>query len=123
MNQLEHERLREFLGHIIEACDRTREYVENDELATFLNDHKTQDAVIRNIEIIGEAANNVFVKFPEYASQHSDVPWRDAYLMRNRLSHGYFSVDLELVWKTVKSDLPVLKALVRVLLDDLTTSR
>jgi uncharacterized protein with HEPN domain len=80
-----------------------------DEVA-FLEDKKTQDAVIRNIEVIGEAARNVQRRFPRFAAEHPEVPWEDVYWMRNRLSHGYFAIDLELVWKTVERDVPELEA-------------
>lgn len=73
------------------------------------DDPLRQDAVIRNIEIIGEAARNIDRHHPDFASRHPDVPWEDIYLMRNRVSHGYFTVDLEIVWKTVKRDIPELE--------------
>lgn len=68
-----------------------------------------QDAVIRNIEVVGEAANNIRKHAPDFAQQHAQVPWEVIYAMRNRVSHGYFRVDLDLVWKTVKIDLPELQ--------------
>ena len=70
-----------------------------------------QDAVIRNIEIIGEAARNIERHDPEFAQKHAEIPWEDIYLMRNRVSHGYFSVDLAVVWKTVQRDIPELRQL------------
>ncbi len=81
----------------------------------FLDDEQVQDAVLRNIEIIGEAARNIETGFPEYAAEHSTVPWGDVYLMRNRISHGYFAVDLEIVWKTVQRNIPELERLIRPL--------
>lgn len=66
--------------------------------------------MIRNIEIIGEAANNILRVAPEFAAQHGDVPWQVMYTMRNRVSHGYDKVDLEIVWKTIQSDLPGLQS-------------
>ncbi len=74
--------------------------------AAFLNSELVQDAVIRNIEIIGEASNNILRVAPEFAARHGDVPWQVMYTMRNRVSHGYDKVDLEIVWKTIQSDLP-----------------
>lgn len=65
-----------------------------------------QDAVIRNIEIIGEASNNIQRVAPEFAARHDDIPWQVMYTMRNRVAHGYDKVDLEIVWKTIHSDLP-----------------
>jgi uncharacterized protein with HEPN domain len=56
-----------------------------------------QDAVIRNIEIMGEAAGNIEIADPGFPTNHPDLPLRDVYLMRNRLAHGYFEVDIALV--------------------------
>ena len=72
----------------------------------FLQDEKTQDAVIRNFEIIGEASRNIERYHPEFAAGHPDVPWGIAYEMRNALAHGYFMVDMGIVWKTIQNDLP-----------------
>ncbi len=78
-----------------------------DEVA-FLQDRKTQDAVIRTLEVIGEASNNVRKHYPEFVQQHPEVPFGSAYGMRNALSDGYFDVDSELIWKTIHEDLPEL---------------
>lgn len=65
---------------------------------------------MRNIEVIGEAARNIARHHPGFAAEQADVPWDDIYFMRNRLAHGYASVDLELVWKVVERDVPELEA-------------
>lgn len=70
---------------------------------------RTQDAVIRSIEIIGEAANKVRVADPEFAAQFPEIPWDAMYGMRNRIVHDYFEVDLRIVWQTIQQDLPVLR--------------
>lgn len=67
-----------------------------------------QDAVIRNLEILGEASNNIQKYYPEFATQHPELPLAFAYQMRNAVVHGYFKVDYEIVWKTIHADLPVL---------------
>ena len=74
----------------------------------FLEDEKTQDAVIRNFEITGEASRNIERHHPEFAREHTHIPWGVAYEMRNVLAHGYFMVDTEIVWKTIKNDLPIM---------------
>lgn len=102
-------RIPEYLGHILQAIRRINRYTAGMDETAFLADELVQDAVIRNIEIIGEAARNVARHHPEFATEHADVPWEDIYLMRNRVSHGYFSVDLEIVWKTVRRDVPKLE--------------
>ena len=65
-----------------------------DEVA-FLNSEMVQDAVIRNIEIIGEASSNIQRTAPEFAAQHDDIPWQVMYAARNRVSHGYDKVDFQ----------------------------
>lgn len=83
---------------------------------TFLADKKTQQAVVLNVLILGEAAAQVGNEYPEWAEQHPEVPWRSMRGMRNRLAHGYFDINLELVWDTVQLSLPALEqALVNVL--------
>ena len=78
----------------------------------FLQSELLQDAVVRNIEVIGEAANNIQRVDQNFANAHADVPWQVMYAMRNRLSHGYDKIDFEMVWKTVCNDLPALFQLV-----------
>ena len=73
----------------------------------------TQDAVIRNLEVIGEASNNIQKRFPDFAAAHPELPLASAYQMRNAVAHGYFSVDLEIVWKTIQGDLATLSERVR----------
>lgn len=112
-------RLRDYLGHILEACRRIRHFTEDMTEIAFLEDELVQDGVIRNIEIVGEAARNIQRRFPQFAAEHADVPWEDMYWMRNRLTHGYFSIDLELVWKTIERDIPELEIQVRSLVQSL----
>jgi uncharacterized protein with HEPN domain len=102
-------RVPEYLEHILAAIQRIRRYTHGMTESAFLEDEQVQDAVLRNIEIIGEAARNIERSHPEFAAQHSEVPWEDVYLMRNRICHGYFSVDLELVWMTVQRYIPELE--------------
>lgn len=113
-------RIPDCLDHILQAIGRIRRYIRNITESEFLADEEKQDAVIRNIEIIGESARNITRSHPDFAARHSEVPWTDIYLMRNRLSHGYFSVDLELVWKTVQRDIPLLESQISHLLQKCT---
>ncbi len=105
-------RLIVFLGHILEAIDRISRYSEKMDEAAFLGNQMAQDAVIRNLEIIGEASHSIEVHFPEFAASHQELPLSFAYQMRNAVAHGYFKVDLEIVWKTIEDDLPQLEVLV-----------
>jgi len=99
------QRLSDYLGHILEAIERIDRYTENMDEVQFLQSEMVQDAVIRNLEIIGEASHNIENHFPEYAAAHPELPLAFAYQMRNAVAHGYFKVDLEIVWKTVQNDL------------------
>lgn len=109
-------RCMDYLEHIREAIDRIHRYVEDMTELTFLDDEKTQDAVVRNFEILGEAAHNVELHHAAFAAAHPEVPWALIYTMRNRVAHGYFKVDYELVWKTIHADLPGLRAQVAMLI-------
>jgi uncharacterized protein with HEPN domain len=103
-------RVKDYLDHILEAIERINRYVGNMDEEEFLGDEKTQDAAIRNFEIIGEASRNIERYHPDFAASHPEVPWGIAYEMRNALAHGYFLVDVEIVWKTIHSDLPGMTA-------------
>ena len=109
-------RLPEYLGHIVQAIDRVHRYVADMHETSFLQDEKTQDAVIRNFEVIGEASNNIKKYHPDFASQHPEVPLNFAYEMRNALAHGYFKIDFEVVWTTINADLPELRSQVAALI-------
>ncbi len=109
-------RREDYLRHIVEAVDNIRSYTAGMDLAAFVADRKTCDAVIRNIEVIGEACNNVVKHHGAFAAEHAAVPWGFAYEMRNALSHGYFTVDNAMVWRTVQQDLPGLRVQVAGLL-------
>lgn len=102
-------RVADYLRHILEAIGNIQDYTVGMDLAAFLTDRKTSDAVIRNLEVIGEACNNVSKNHPAFAAQHANVPWGFAYEMRNALAHGYFTVDLAIVWQTLQNDLPSLQ--------------
>lgn len=103
-------RVLDYLGHILEAIERINRYTAGLNEDAFLKNELVRDAVIRNIEIIGEASNNILRKAPEFAAENGSVPWLVLYTMRNRVAHGYDKVDMEIVWKTIKGDLPGLHA-------------
>ena len=112
-------RAADYLGHILQAIERIDRYTAEMDEASFLNSELVQDAVLRNIEIVGEAANNILRVAAEFAAAHADIPWQVMYTMRNRVSHGYEQVDLEIVWRTIQSDLPVLYRQVQAALSSL----
>jgi len=95
-----------FIRHILDAIELIEEYLEGVDYEEFLNDRMLQDAVIRELEIIGEATKNLS---NEFRDKHPEIPWRQMAGMRDKLIHGYFGVDVNAVWDTAKRDLPVLK--------------
>lgn len=112
-------RVPDYLAHILEAIKRISVYTDDIDEVGFLENEMVQDAVIRNIEIIGEAARNIEKHHPEFASEHPEVPWEDMYWMRNRVSHGYFSIDLEVIWNTIQRDIPELEQYTKSVLEKL----
>ena len=112
-------RIPDYLEHILEAIERIDRYLEDTDEVAFLNDQKTQDAVVRNFEIIGEAAHNIESYHAKFAAAHPEVPWTVVYAMRNRVAHGYFKVDLGMIWKTIHTDLPELHEQIKRLLDQI----
>ena len=107
-------RIPDYLGHILAAIERIERHTHDVDGIGFLTSELIQDAVIRNLEVIGEAANNIQRADPTFAQAHSEIPWLVMYAMRNRLSHGYDRIDYEIVWKTVCNDLPELYRLVKL---------
>ena len=91
------QRLPDYLSHMIKAIERIFRYTDQIDEATFLKNEMAQDAVIRNIEIIGEASHNIEQNCQEFATNHPELPLAFAYQMRNAVAHGYFKVDLEIV--------------------------
>ncbi|PIV33311.1 MAG: hypothetical protein COS34_08405 [Lysobacterales bacterium CG02_land_8_20_14_3_00_62_12] len=113
------QRLADYLAHILEAIERIDHYTEDMDELKFLENPMAQDAVIHNFEIIGEASNNIEKRYPGFATGHPELPIAFAYQMRNALAHGYFKVDLEIVWKTINGDLPGLYQQVQQVLNNL----
>lgn len=107
------QRLADYLAHILEAIERIGRYTAHMDREAFLGNPLVQDAVIRNLEVIGEASSNIEKHCPTFAANHPQLPLSSAYQMRNALAHGYFKVDVEIVWQTIQRDLPELHAQVR----------
>jgi uncharacterized protein with HEPN domain len=114
------ERLEDYLEHISEAIERAMEYLHPiDMFEAFKQRRRDQDAIIRNIEIIGEAARKIQKLAPEFLKAHSEVPWSYMRGIRDKVIHEYFDVDLTVIWGTVKDDMPKLKQQIDGLLIDL----
>ncbi|MBR0565656.1 DUF86 domain-containing protein [Azoarcus sp. L1K30] len=101
-------RLPDYLDHIQQAAIDACSFVEGMAKDEFLGDKRTQQAVIMNLIIIGEAAAKVMDGYAEFTQMHADVPWRSMRNMRNRMAHGYFDINLDVVWDTVQQWLPTL---------------
>ncbi len=110
-------RLLGYLEHIVQAIERIQRYTEDIDEAAFFQNEMAQDAVIRNFEVIGEASRNIERHYPGFATTHPELPLTSAYEMRNALAHGYFNVDLNIVWKTLENDLPELQAQTQALIE------
>jgi hypothetical protein len=107
------DRTRAFLADIVEAARRAMTYTEGMTYAEFLQDRKTQDAVIRNLEIIGEAVKPI----PQVVRDKAPhTPWKNIAGMRDKLIHHYFGVNLDIVWAVLQADLaPLVEAVESIL--------
>ncbi len=92
---------------IVEAIEKIERYVLNMEWDTFQADERTCDAVVRNLEIIGEASNRLS---PEFRQRNTSIDWFKIVGLRHRIVHGYFGVDLAIIWQIIQRDLPDLKS-------------
>ena len=102
-----------YLEDIQTSMLRIQEYVINHDLNSFEKDYKTVDAVIRNFEIIGEATKNLPAAIKD---KYSDTPWKEMYRLRNRISHEYFGVDYQIIWRIITDYLPEnLKQITKIL--------
>ena len=115
-------RLTDYLQHVLQAIDRILSYSRGLDEAAFIGNELVQDAVIRNFEIIGEASHNIEMQFPEFAAAHPELPLAFAYQMRDAMAHGYYRVDLNIVWRTIVADLPDFRFKVRTAANDLAAS-
>lgn len=109
-------RLNDYLRHIITAIEKIEQYTfEGKE--KFFSSNLIQDAVMRNLEIVGEASTLIRKNYPEIVSSNLDIPFRSATEMRNVISHEYFNIDVDILWNTVSKDLTKLKGQVENLLN------
>ncbi len=101
-----------FLAHFVDqmrqAAADACSFVDGLSKEAFLSDKRTQRAVVMSLVIVGEAAIKIMDRFPDFTSQHPLIPWRGMRGLRNRIAHGYFDLDLDIVWETVDTALPEL---------------
>jgi len=95
-----------YVRHILDAITRVQDYLSGVSFEQFSQNPLLQDGVVRQLEIIGEAASNIADTFKD---AHTDLPWSQMIGIRNRLIHAYFQVNLSIVWDTAQVDLPPLK--------------
>jgi uncharacterized protein with HEPN domain len=99
-----------YIEHILLCIKKIQDYTKNLKQLDFNKNDLVQDAVIRNIEIIGEATKKISKNLK---SSYVEIPWREISGMRDKLIHDYMGVDVEVVWKTVKEDIPLIKTLLQ----------
>ena len=95
-----------YLKHILDAISNIEKFIEGVNKENFLGNVEKQYAVLRGLEIIGEATKNLS---EELKKKHPNIPWKEIAGMRDKLIHQYFGVNLDLVWETIKTELPELK--------------
>ena len=108
-----------YLRHVLDAISRIEEYLQDVDRAAFHQRYLVQDGVIRQLEIIGEAVKHLS---REMRAKHVHIPWQDIAGMRDKLIHHYFGIDIDKVWLTVREEIPVFKAQVVEILDELQSS-
>ena len=106
-----------YLYDILECCDAIASYIVDVSEIEFQNNKMMQDALVRNIEVIGEAAKNLS---NELRDSNPEVSWSQIMRMRDKIVHHYFRIDLDFVWQTVKQDIPVLRSQISKLYTDLS---
>ena len=108
-------RLADYLEHMQRAATDVRSLVEGLDRPAFLADKRTQSAVIMSLVIVGEAATKLMEHHAQFVARHPEVPWRNMGGMRDRIAHGCFDINLDVVWETVPSALPTLLNQLRVI--------
>ncbi len=83
--------------------ERIHEYIDGLDFIQFKREYKTVDAVVRNLEVIGEASRNLSKGFKD---NYPQVPWEEMYRLRNRISHEYFGIDYQIIWDIISAHLP-----------------
>ena len=101
-------RLIDYLRHIADSSQKIESYLDAMEQDDFLKGERTQQAVVFNLIVIGEAASKLLQTHAAFLDRHPNVPWSGMKGMRNRIAHGYFEIDLDIVWETERKAIPEL---------------
>jgi uncharacterized protein with HEPN domain len=109
-----------YLQDMLDAISQIQEYLSDLTYDRFVGESLYRDAIIRQMEIVGEAARCLT---PDLRNRHADVPWVDVIGMRNRIAHVYFNLRLRVIWETATADLLPLKAQIERILADLDSAR
>ncbi len=113
-------RLDDQLVRMHECCQHALEYVQELQREDFYEDRRTQQAVMMNLMVIGEISAKLIIFFPDFITAHSEIPWNSIRGMRNRIAHGYFDLDLDVVWDTLQIAIPQLRDNLQKLVGDST---
>ncbi|MFN8474789.1 MAG: DUF86 domain-containing protein [Anaerolineae bacterium] len=105
----------DYLNDILDAIEKSEQFVHGMTYEEFRQDDKTVFAVVRALEIVGEATKQIP---PSVRADYAEIPWREMAGMRDKLIHDYFGVNLLVVWKTATEDMPTLRPLLEAILDD-----
>jgi len=108
-------RTADYLAHMQQAASEALSFIESLTREDFLEDRRTQQAVVMSLIIIGEAATKIMAVDEAFTRVHPHIPWRSMRGMRNRIAHGYFDINLDVVWETVVTALPELLEQLRLL--------
>ncbi|MBI4980028.1 DUF86 domain-containing protein [Candidatus Woesearchaeota archaeon] len=104
-----------FLKHILESIEKIESYTKNSSKEKFTKQIQLQDAIIRRLEIMGEAAKNIT---SDFKNKHNSLPWSEMIRTRDKVIHGYFGIDLDIVWDITQKDLPLLKKQIKKVLSE-----
>lgn len=104
-----------FLKHILDSIEKIESYAEPSSKEKFVEDVQLQDAIVRRLEIMGEAAKNIT---SDFKNKYNSLPWSEMIRTRDKIIHGYFGVDLDIVWDIRQKDLPLLKEQIKKILKE-----
>ena len=105
-----------FIDDISECINKIEEFVGNMDFDEFFGDDKTRSAVVRKLEIIGEASKNIPKRIRE---KYKELPWNDMAKMRDKITHDYFGINYKIVWNVIKERLPEIKPVIHKILEEL----